>query len=115
MRRSRRSRPCSSASLSGFRLNWAPMDLAYAARSCGAAVEPPDGRYLRAGPGDARYRAQQRLDHHAHVVGVGMQQGEGIGQHADVALPEHEVAAFDAFETRIDRDRPAELRLLHVA
>ena len=42
--------------------------------------------------------AAQRLGHDGHVVGVGVQQQEGVEHDADVALPEHQVAARQPVE-----------------
>ncbi len=42
---------------------------------------------------DALRRLGERFARHQHVVAAGVKQGSGVAHHADMALPEHEIAA----------------------
>ena len=49
------------------------------------------------------------------MMGVGVQQHEAVGHDADVAFPEHQIAALQIVELLADRHGVADLGLLHVA
>ena len=84
------------------------------ARACGYRrridVIAPPPLALDAGAG-----LGERLARHFHRPAVGVQQRRRVAHDADVALPEHEIAAPQMRERVVERQRRAERRLLHVA
>ena len=58
---------------------------------------------------------RQRLVDDHHVVCIGMHEHDAIGHDADVAFPEHKIAAQEAFIDLGNWYRNAEFCLLHVA
>ncbi len=64
---------------------------------------------------DAGAGLGERLARHFHRPAVGVQQRRRVAHDSDMALPEHEVAAPQMRERVVERQRPAERGLLHVA
>src|SRR3990170_5376181 len=75
--------------------------------------QPPHASHLIAGRLDALSRLGEGLDLDRHVEGIGVQEVLPARHDADMALPEHEVAAAE-FGTLSQIDGTPEFHRLHV-
>src|SRR5262249_39818166 len=77
--------------------------------------QPPHARDLAARRANPRNRIGNGFECYGHVEGIGMKQPRFIAYNADVALPEHEIAAPQAGDRGGGRERLPHCMLLHVA